>query len=181
VRHHLDVLDRLGVDTFILAGHSMGGWMASTLCFYAGNRVEKLILCSPAGLRDKAHPTTDLFSIPDEEFLGWLTTDMSIFEGHFEVPPTPAFLAGVYRENTSTARIMWDRNYDPKMSKWLHRLTMPTLILWGENDRIVPIEQAAVWKGLIPDSTLKTFANTGHLLIDEKTEVVEAIRTFAKD
>lgn len=180
VRHHLDVLDRLGIDSFILAGHSMGGWMAATAAVYAGSRIDRLVLCAPAGLRVPEHPTVDLFIIPDEELLGWLSADMSVFEGHFTIPPTPAFLADRYRETTSTARIMWDRNYDPKLGKWLHRLTMPTLILWGELDRIIPVEQAAVWADLIPNSSVQTFANTGHLLIDERPEAVEAIRAFAK-
>lgn len=180
VLHHLDVLDKLGIDSFVLAGHSMGGWMAATAAMYAGNRIEKLVLCAPAGLRVPKNPTVDLFTIPDEELLGWLTADMSIFDGHFTIPPSPEFLADRYRESTSTARIMWDRNYSPKLGKWLHRLAMPTLILWGEADRIIPVEQAAVWSNLIPNATVKTFAKTGHLLIDERAEVVESIRAFAK-
>jgi len=180
VRHHLDVLDRLGIDTFVLAGHSMGGWMASTMAIYIGSRIDRLVLLSPAGLRVPEHPTVDIFTIPDEELLGWLTNDMSVFAGHFTIPPTPEFLADRYRETTSTARIMWDRNYDPTLAAWLHRLTMPTLILWGEVDRIIPVEQAAVWAGLIPNAQVETFAGTGHLLVDEQPAVIEAIRAFAK-
>ena len=180
VRHHLDVLDRLGIDNFVLAGHSMGGWMASTMAIYIGNRIDRLVLLSPAGLRVPEHPTVDIFTIPDEELLGWLTNDMSVFTGHFTIPPTPEFLADRYRETTSTARIMWDRNYDPKLEPWLHRLTMPTLILWGDADRIIPVEQAAVWASLIPNAQVEIFAGTGHLLIDEQPEVIEAIRAFSK-
>jgi len=181
VRHHLDVLDRLGVDSFVLAGHSMGGFIASTLAIYATSRVDRLLLMAPVGLLVPEHPSTDIFKIPDEEVLAWLAADMSVFEGHFEVPPTPEFLADRYRETTSFAKLMWDRNYDPKLAGWLHRLTMPTLILWGTADRIIPVEQADVWASLIPNSSVKLFEGAGHLLFDERPDCVTAMREFATE
>ena len=62
---------------------------------------------------------------------------------------------GRYRELTSLARIMWDRNYDPKLTRWLKRIGELTLILWGTKDRIIPIEQAKLWASLIPASEAK--------------------------
>jgi hypothetical protein len=59
------------------------------------------------------------------------------------MPPTPEFLADRYRETTSAARLMWDAPYDLKLHRWLHRLTMPTLILWGD-DRLIPSSRPRV-------------------------------------
>jgi len=179
IRHYLDLFDALEIDELTLAGHSMGGYMAATFAIYATSRVRRLALLSPLGLLDREHPTVDIFSIPDEELLGMLAADMSVFEGHVPMPPTPEFLADRYRESTSTARVFWKRPYDPKLVKWLHRLTMPTLLIWGAEDKLIPVEQAAVWAEHIPNATVKVIPGIGHLLFDESDETVEAIAEFA--
>ena len=181
VRHHLDVLDALEIEELALAGHSMGGYMAATFAVYENSRVKRLVLASPLGLRVPEHPTADIFTIPDEEFLGRLAADASIFEGKIPMPPTPEFLAERYRESTSTARLFWNRNYDPKLSKWLHRLTMPTLILWGDGDQIIPVEQASHWAELIPNSTTTILPGVGHLLFDESPAALEAVDAFVRE
>jgi pimeloyl-ACP methyl ester carboxylesterase len=94
------------------------------------------------------------------------------------MPPTPEFLADRYRESTSAARLMWTRPYDLKLHRWLHRLRMPTLILWGDADRLIPVEQAAVWADLIPETEVKTLPGVGHLMFDESREAVDALGSF---
>ena len=179
VLHYLDLFDELGIDELTLAGLSMGGYMAATFAIQQAPRIQRLVLVAPIGMRVPEHPIVDIFSVPDEEILSYLATDMSVFEGHAPMPPTPEFLAERYRESTSTARVFWNRVYDPKLPKWLHRLTMPTLLLWGEHDRLVPVEQAAVWAEHIPNATVKTLPNAGHLLFDETADAAAAVSEFA--
>jgi len=178
VRHYLDLFDLLELDEVSLAGHSMGGYLAATFGIYETGRVRRLVIAAANGLRVPDHPTTDLFSIPDEEFLGWLAADMSVFADHVPMPPTPEFLAERYRESTSFARLFWARMYDLKLEKWLHRLTMPTLVLWGDQDRIVPVEQAAVWAEKVPNAEVRILPGVGHLLFDESRDGVDAIGEF---
>jgi pimeloyl-ACP methyl ester carboxylesterase len=178
VRHYLDLFDLLGLDEFALAGHSMGGYLAAVFSVYQAERVRRLALLSPIGLRVREHPTIDIFSVPDEELLSYVTADMSILEGRFPSPPTPEFLADRYREATSTARVFWARVYDVKLPKWLHRLTMPTLLLWGEVDRLVPSEQAPVWAEYIPGAEVKIFPGVGHAIVEESREAVDLIGDF---
>jgi pimeloyl-ACP methyl ester carboxylesterase len=177
-RHYLDLLDELGIGEFALAGQSMGGWLAANFAVDHTERVKRLVLAAPLGLRVEDHPTTDIFSIPGDEVLGYLTADMSVFEGHVPMPPTPEFLADRYRESTSAARLLWARPYDLKLERWLHRLTMPTLILWGDADRLIPPEQAPLWAELIPGAELKVLPGVGHLIFDESREAVDAIGAF---
>jgi pimeloyl-ACP methyl ester carboxylesterase len=178
VLHYLDLFDLLGLEELSLFGHSMGAYMAAQFALEQSPRVRRLVLAAPAGLRVPEHPSTDIFSIPDEEFLGWLAADMSIFEGHVTLPPSPEFLAERYRESTSFARLFWARMYDLKLAKWLHRLTMPTLILWGDKDRIIPVEQASTWADLVPGAEVKILPGVGHLLFDESKEAVDAVGEF---
>jgi pimeloyl-ACP methyl ester carboxylesterase len=179
VRHYLDLLDALELDELTLVGHSMGGYMAAMFAIEQTPRVRRLVLAAPIGLRVPEHPTVDLFSVRDEEVLGYLASDASIFTGHVPMPPTPEFLADRYRESTSLARVFWNRVYDVKLPRWLHRLTMPTLLLWGEADRLVPVGQSETWDELLPNAEVKRLPRAGHLLFDESPDAVAAVGDFA--
>ena len=175
--HYLDLFDQLGLEEISLAGLSMGGLIATTLAIQQPQRVRRLVLAAPFGLRDDDHPTVDFFSIPDEEVLSYLFADLSIFEG--APPPTPEFLADRAREaESSFARVAWRAALRPKLRKWLHRVAAPTLILWGEADRLIPVGQAAVWAGLIRGSEARTFAGAPHLLFNESPDAVAATGAF---
>lgn len=179
VLHYLDLFDQLSLDEFTLMGHSMGGLLASWFAIGQTPRIQRLVLAAPLGMRVPEHPTTDIFAVPDEEFLSYVAADMSVFEGHVPMPPTPEFLAERYRESTSTARMFWNRVYDTKLPRWLHRLTMPTLLLWGDQDRLIPAAQAPVWAEFIPNSQIKILPGVGHLPFDESAEAAPAVLEFA--
>jgi pimeloyl-ACP methyl ester carboxylesterase len=177
-RHYLELFDELGLEELSLIGHSMGGWIGAHFAADHAERVRRLVLVAPVGLKVDEHPTADIFTIPGPELGAWLSNDLSVFEGHVPVPPTPEFLADGYRETTSAARVLWARPYDLKLARWLHRLTMPTLILWGEADRIVPAGQAPVWAQLVPAAEVKVLPGVGHLVFDETPEAAEAVAGF---
>jgi pimeloyl-ACP methyl ester carboxylesterase len=177
-RHYLDLFDALGIEELALMGASMGGWIAANFAADHPERVRRLVLCAPLGLRVDEHPTKDIFSVPDEELLGYLTEDLSVFDGHVPMPPTPEFLADRYRESTSTARVLWARPYDLKLHRWLHRVRMPTLLLWGDADRLIPVEQAAVWADLLPEAEIRRLPGVGHLIFEESREALDAIADF---
>jgi pimeloyl-ACP methyl ester carboxylesterase len=175
--HYLDLFDQLGVDELALAGESMGGCLAAWFAIEQQSRVRRLVLLSPFGLRVREHPATDFFSIPDEELPAHLVADMSLFAGA-PVPPPPEFLADRYREATSFARVAWKSPYDRKLTRWLHRISAPTLLLWGEADRLHPVELAEHWAELIPNAEVRTFAGVGHIPVVETREAVDAIADF---
>ena len=177
-RHYLELFDELGLGEISLIGHSLGGWIGSHFAADHPERVRRLVLVAPLGLKVDEHPTQDIFTIPGPELGAYLANDLSVFEGHVPVPPTPEFLADGYRETTSAARVLWARPYDLKLRRWLHRLTMPTLLLWGEADRIVPVGQAPVWAQLIPGAEVRTLPGVGHLVFDETPEAAEAVAGF---
>ena len=177
-RHYLDLFDVLGIRDLSLVGQSMGGYLAATFAIDASERVRRLVLAAPIGLRVPEHPTTDIFTIPGDELLAHFTADPSLFDGRFPDPPTPEFLAHSYREAASAARILWERPYDPRLPRWLHRLTMPTLLLWGDADRITPVEQIDVWAELVPGAERRVLPGVGHLLFDESAAAVAAVAEF---
>jgi len=181
VLHYLDLTEQLELDEVTLGGHSMGGLLAAWFAIEQTRRVRRLVLVAPLGLRVPEHPTVDIFAVPDEELLTYVAADMSVFDGHVPHPPTPEFLAERYRESTSTARMFWDRPYDLKLPRWLHRLTMPTLLVWGELDRLIPAAQAAAWAELIPHAETRILPGIGHLPFEESPETARIVLEFAAE
>jgi len=180
VLHHLDLIDQLELDEFSLVGHSLGAYIASWFSIYETARVRRLVLAAPMGLRVPEHPTVDIFTVPDPEVPQVLAENLSIFEPHVPMPPTPEFLAARYRESTSFARIAWGRMYDLKLPKWLHRLTMPTQLIWGGDDKLIPAAQAEVWAEYIPNAEVKVIPGAGHLLFDESRDALDAVADFVE-
>ena len=75
-----------------------------------------------------------------------------------------------YRENVSLALLMWNPNYDPKLERRLARITCPTLIIWGTNDRLVPPVYGDAWHRLIAGSQLVSLPGVGHMPMFEQPE-----------
>ncbi len=179
VLHYLELFDLLKLERGLrLVGFSIGGWMAAEFAMEHRRRLHKLVLVAPAGLRVKEHPGTDLFRIPPEQVPAYLVHDLKVIERHLPKEPDADFLAARYREMTTIARIAWERPYSHRLARWLHRINVPTLLVWGEQDRMLPYQQAASWAKLIPAATVQTFRNAGHLVLDEKPEAVKAVGEF---
>ena len=160
VLHYLELLDQLGLARVNLVGHSVGGWLAARFAIEHGPRVRRLVLVSPMGLRVPDHPTVDLFRVPPERASG------------IEA------VVSQYREETSLARVMWERNYDLTLERWLHRANMPTLLVWGEADRVVPVEQAQVWARSLPDARVEVLPGAGHLVLQQEPRATQAVKDF---
>jgi pimeloyl-ACP methyl ester carboxylesterase len=178
VMHYLEFFDALALDRVLLVGFSLGGYLAAKFAMEHGHRVKKLVLVGPAGLRDSKYPTTDVLALPAEQIPRMLVSNFEVIRPHLPEKPDLEFIGERYREMTTVARILWERPWDPKMPRHLHRLTMPTLLLWGEQDRLVPAQQAETWRKFIPTADIQIFKGAGHLVLDEKREAVEAVERF---
>jgi pimeloyl-ACP methyl ester carboxylesterase len=88
------------------------------------------------------------------------------------------FVGERYREASTTARLLWEHPTDPKFMRHLHRITMPTMIVWGDEDKIIPVQQVETWRKFIPNADIKVFKGAGHLVHIEKPEAVEVLARF---
>jgi pimeloyl-ACP methyl ester carboxylesterase len=177
VLHYLDLLDRLGIEQLSLVGESLGGCIAAWLAIEQAPRIRRLVLQSPFGLKVPGHPSVDFFSIPDEDVPAHLVADRTLL-GDGSATPAPEFLAERYREATSFARVAWKSPYDRKLARWLHRISAPTLLLWGEEDTLHPVGQARAWAESIAGAEVRTFPGVGHLPTLETPEAVAAVAEF---
>lgn len=179
VVHYAALFDQIGlIEPFDLVGHSLGGWIASMFAVLKGHRVRRLALACPAGLRVPEHPTADLFTIPADKFASYLVATPEILARMAAVNVTNEMKVARYREMTSLARIAWDRNYEPKLERWLSKVPTPTLILWGEQDRVIPAPQSKYWADLLPNAEIAMFPGAGHLLFFESSAAIQRLAAF---
>jgi pimeloyl-ACP methyl ester carboxylesterase len=172
-----DVLDALGIERTVLFGHSLGGWLAATVSARFPDRVSALVLAAPWGLDVPEHRGADLSSMSPPEIAAALTNDPSIWEGRLPMGPDPAFEAARARERAALMRLM-PGPHDLDLPPILSQISAPTLLLWGEDDKVTPAGLAPEWQKLIPRASVKTFAGAGHLLFHERADAVEAIGEF---
>ena len=178
VMHYLELFDALELDTFKLVGLSLGGHLAAKFCSEHGHRVKKLALIAPAGIIDLQHPTLDILAIPGDQIPGLLTSDFEVIKKRLPEKPDLDFIGDRYRESGTVARLFWEHPTDPKFMRYLHRIKVPTLIVWGDEDKIIPVQQTDTWRKLVPHADIKVFKGAGHLVHLEQPEAADAIAKF---
>lgn len=185
--HGWDLVDSLDLSgPPILMGHSMGGMIASEMAAIARTDLTKLVLLCPAGLWDDAHPVPDIFAMLPFELAEVLFHDPvageKIMTGGVDFSDNEAlsaFMVGNARRLGTAGKILFPIP-NRRLSKRIHRIGAPTLLLWGESDKLfTPEPYAEHWKTSIGDAQLETFADAGHMLHIEQTgAVANAITTF---
>ena len=179
VMHYVELLDALGIDEVHLVGFSLGGLLAAQFASQHGHRVKSLTLVAPAGMRSKEHPMQDVLALSGEKLVGMLAANFEVLKPWLPAGPDPDFIAARYRETTTVARLMWEKPFDPKFLRYLHRIAAPTLIVWGAADKLIPRQHADLWKKAIPAARVRVFEGAGHLVLDEKPEAAAAVAAFA--
>lgn len=184
--HYIELLDALGLDEVILGGVSLGGWIAAEFAVRWPERVKKLWIADAPGLWVDGQPLPDLFRVlQDRDALrrllfhdpdGYMASLVIKKEADEQ-----AMIRG-FQAMTVLARLVWERPYDPKLADRLRRVQCPTLLLWGDHDRLVPPAYGEAYKRHLPHAELKFIKDCGHLpMFEKETEFVEALTAFAKD
>ncbi|MFP6734363.1 MAG: alpha/beta hydrolase [Rhodospirillales bacterium] len=165
---YLDVIDAMELDQFHLAGHSMGGWIAAEIAVRDAHRIKSLTLVSAAGIRVNGTPMGDLFAWSPEETARQVFAQQSFIDEMLAQEPGEEQIEIMLKNRQMAARLCWSpRLHNPDLKKWLHRLTLPTLILWGDSDGIFPEPYAHAYHALIPGSELEVYENCGHVPMAE--------------
>ena len=170
VLHYLELWDLLELDGAVVIGHSLGGWIAARFACEHARRVHQLILVAPAGLRVDGYETADLFTLDRSQLMSRLVADPASLAGIFGQEPTLDAVVEQYRQQVTLARFAWEWPWDRKLPRWLHRIKVPTLILWGREDGLIPVELGEYWARNIPDAQLHVLDRCGHLVFQEKPE-----------
>lgn len=177
-------LEEKGVSKFVLAGNSLGGNIAWNYTVEHPIKVEKLILIDASGYPFKPESMPIAFKLAQTPVANKLLTVI-----------TPRFMAkasveNVYADKTKVTEALVDRYFDLTLragnrQALVDRMAMendtleiatiktikqPTLILWGDQDKLVPLKNAYRFQKDLPNNTLVILKNSGHVAMEESPE-----------
>jgi len=181
---YLDMLDRLALDHVILVGSSFGGWVALEMAVRSTARLGGLVLIDTLGLKFGARDEpeiTDIFALSAEEVIKHNFADPAKAPDYATIDD--AALEEVARDREAAALYGWRPfMHNPSLRHWLHRAKVPSLVVWGEQDRVVRPSYGAHLTQLLQNARFLPIAAAGHYpQIEEPERVATAIEAFARE
>jgi pimeloyl-ACP methyl ester carboxylesterase len=168
-------LGATGSEKIHLIGQSLGGWIAAELATRNCTHLKSLTLLAPAGIRVKGILSGDNFIWSHEETARNLVYDQAFAEAAIAAGAAmdddqrDRMLANRY----AAARYGWEpRWFNPALERWLHRISVPTLVLWGAEDKLLPAPYAEVWRREVPGAAVEVIPACGHLMHVEQADFV---------
>ena len=124
-------------------------------------------------------PQFDIFLCDDAERIRNTFHDQTIAEQQIKLL-SDADQDMVLKNRFISAKLLWQpRAYNPALAKWLHRIDVPTGIIWGDNDQLFPLPYATAFQNLIPGAGLTVIEDCGHIPnIEKPDEFVTAVTDF---
>jgi pimeloyl-ACP methyl ester carboxylesterase len=182
------LLDELGIEAAVLVGNSMGGFIAAEVAIQYPARVERLVLVSAAGLtieyqrRERALAALHRFERALRLWSGWLGSQadwltrrprarrlmMGFVARRPDRLPAPLIAEQIRGSGTPGFVDALDALTDYPIRDRLAKIACPTLIVWGREDRLVPVRDADLFEQLIPDARKVVWGDTGHVAMLER-------------
>src|SRR5713226_8565386 len=180
---YLDLLTERDLHEVTLIGFSLGGWIAAEMAVKSTDRLAKLILVAPVGIKVGDRETRDIpdiFALRPDEVARLQYHDPARAVVDYTTLSDDA-LTVIARNREATALYGWEPYFhNPNLRQRLHRINIPTLFLWGASDRFVtPGYYGAAYRDAIPGARLADLDRAGHFPHLEQPEaVVERVRKF---
>jgi pimeloyl-ACP methyl ester carboxylesterase len=182
---YLDLLDRLDLRDAVLVGHSFGGWVALEVAVRSEARLSRLVLIDSLGLKfggREEREIADIYALPADEVVRRSFTEPGRVLPDYATLDDAALLA-VARDREATALYGWKPYmHDPALSHWLHRITRPALVLWGDTDGIVAPSYGEKLAAALPRARFEPIAGAAHYpQIEQPDAVAAAVERFARE
>jgi pimeloyl-ACP methyl ester carboxylesterase len=168
------LLEALDLDDVTVIGNSLGGWIAAELALRHPSRLGRVALVDAVGIEVAGHPVADFFALTPAEI-----AERSWFDPTKAPSPDPSALPPAAREifagnRASLALYGGDTMSDPTLLGRLGGVDVPTLVVWGEADRIADVAYGREFAAAIPGARFEALAGAGHVPQMEAPEVLLA-------
>lgn len=178
----LDLLEGAGLHGADLVGASLGGMVAAEVAALSRATVRRLVLVAPFGLFNEREPTADVFAQKPRDIPGLLAANPEAIAARDALP------AGVdemdwgvmlARAREAAARLLWPLG-DRGLSRRLHRIQAPTLLVWGAADRVIPASYARRFAdGITGPTEIRIVEGAGHLVdVDAPDDLAKLVGGF---
>jgi pimeloyl-ACP methyl ester carboxylesterase len=157
-----DALDATEALPCPVLGASVGGMLGADVAALRPEAVTALALLAPFGIFDADHPGLDLYAVPTAERMSHLFAKglPEPFADRFgELGPDEGPVAR-YLSDVAAASLLWPVG-DRGLASRLHRIGCPTLLMWGDQDELLPVGASTAWARVAP---VEVVVGAGHLL-----------------
>lgn len=173
--YYLDFLDELGVGQAKVVGHFLGGMVAAEMAALCPHQVSGLALLAPAGFWQEDEPIADVFIMSDDEVRANMWHDSESESALAAVPKQESEDERAQRllergiDLAAAGKFLWPIP-DRGLGRRIHRVKAPTLLVWGEDDRVVPPVYAREFADRLQRPKEVVIPRCGHLPMLEKPE-----------
>jgi pimeloyl-ACP methyl ester carboxylesterase len=187
----LELLDALKLSQFDLVGSCVGGWIAAELAVRHPEKVRKLVLLGATGLFVQGALIGDVFMNAQPEFgSSYATLRAMLFSSADHPKALELFPDGKGEIEDEVRRYQMLRLgsrigfkppyfYNHSLRNRLHRISSPTLVIWGERDNMVPRVHGETYAERIPNTKLTVIPGAGHSAhVEKPQETADVIREF---
>jgi pimeloyl-ACP methyl ester carboxylesterase len=174
----LALIESLDLHDVVVVGNSMGGWIAVELALCASPRISSIVLLDAIGIE----PNEETGEIADPAKLGPEIVNYSFHDPkRFAIAPTSPEALAMRAANQKTLRVYTGEKfmYDPGLRSRLPEISLPTLVIWGNSDRISTPAYGKQFASLIPDAKFELLPEAGHFPhIEQLDKVMELLEKF---
>jgi len=182
VHLYLALLDEIFRENVTVIGFSFGGWLAAEVAVACTHRIEKLVLVDPVGIKISNRETADIvdvFNTSPQEVRRLHWHDSERWAPNFDAMSDDELIVH-HRNWESLCLYAWQPYmYNPQLPRWLRRIDVPTLVVWGASDGIVTPTYGRAYADLIPGARFELIERAGHSPEIEQAETfVERVVAF---
>ena len=155
------LLDRLDLADVTVIGNSIGGWITAEIALLRSPRVSGIVLIDAVGIEVPGHPVADFFALTMDQVVARSVHNPEKFRVDPATLP-PAAQAVAASNRAAISAYTGASMTDPALAGRLATLEIPTLVLWGDSDKIVDDDYGRAYAAAIPMARFQLLAATGH-------------------
>lgn len=179
-RVYTGLLDELGLSGVTVIGNSIGGWIAAEIALLGSPRVSGVVLVDAAGLVVPDYPAPDFFSLTMDQ-----VAELSYYRPdafRLDLDHMPDAVKAMMTGNRAALTVYGGPAMaDPGLADRLPDIAVPVLVIWGEADRMVPVEHGRAYAKAIPGARFLLIAEAGHLpQLETPDRLLAAVRDFTE-
>jgi pimeloyl-ACP methyl ester carboxylesterase len=177
---YLDLLERLGLTAVMVVGNSIGGWIAAEMALRdIDGRIASVVLLNAVGIRpDNGTQLVDIRSLPPVA-VSKLAFANAAFRPDFAAMSDEQRAGMAANQQALQIYAGEDFVFGPKLRWRLHRVTVPVLAVWGEEDGVATAEYGRLYAACFPNGHYQGIADAGHFPhIEQPAAVLAAIGNF---